>query len=187
MLQTMFQGLQPFGSWEETFEVFYHIWAWRPSWSWPGPFKQTFFPPSHGGSIWYLTLIGQAVSEEKTFKVWTTTDWQRSCLYYKLTNEKNSSVELKMKGLFTFLAPLMRNRNFSYSTTGWASNRLVGLSICVTSVKWWRSHTEAQYKRFKWATSWQNLLMPHANNKGADQPAHLRSLISAFVFPAWIV
>ena len=23
--------------------------------------------------------------------------------------------------------------------------------------------------------------MPHANNKGADQPAHLRSLISAFV------
>ena len=24
-------------------------------------------------------------------------------------------------------------------------------------------------------------LMPHANNKGADQPAHLHSLISAFV------
>ena len=24
-------------------------------------------------------------------------------------------------------------------------------------------------------------LMPYANNKGADQPAHLRSLISAFV------
>ena len=32
-----------------------------------------------------------------------------------------------------------------------------------------------------WATSWQNLLFPYANNKGADQPAHLRSLISAFV------
>ena len=26
-----------------------------------------------------------------------------------------------------------------------------------------------------------NLFMPYANNKGADQPAHLRSLISAFV------
>ena len=32
-----------------------------------------------------------------------------------------------------------------------------------------------------WATSWENLFMPYANNKGADQPAHLRSLISAFV------
>ena len=27
------------------------------------------------------------------------------------------------------------------------------------------------------ATSWENLLMPYANNKGANQPAHL---ISAF-------
>ena len=34
---------------------------------------------------------------------------------------------------------------------------------------------------YKWATSWENLFMPYANNKGADQPAHLRSLISAFV------
>ena len=32
-----------------------------------------------------------------------------------------------------------------------------------------------------WATSWENLFMPCANNRGADQPAHLRSLISAFV------
>ena len=32
-----------------------------------------------------------------------------------------------------------------------------------------------------WAMSWENLLMPYANNKGTDQPAHLRSLISAFV------
>ena len=27
----------------------------------------------------------------------------------------------------------------------------------------------------------RNLFMPYANNKGADQPAHLRSLISTFV------
>ena len=27
----------------------------------------------------------------------------------------------------------------------------------------------------------KNLFMPYANNKGADQPAHPRSLISAFV------
>ena len=32
----------------------------------------------------------------------------------------------------------------------------------------------------KWATSWENLFMPYANNKGADQPARPRSLISAF-------
>ena len=33
----------------------------------------------------------------------------------------------------------------------------------------------------KWAPSWENLFLPYANNKGADQPAHSRSLISAFV------
>ena len=32
-----------------------------------------------------------------------------------------------------------------------------------------------------WATSWENLLLPCANNKGADQPAHPCSLISTFV------
>ena len=36
-------------------------------------------------------------------------------------------------------------------------------------------------KRLIWATSWENLFMPYANNKGADQPAYPRSLISAFV------
>ena len=35
---------------------------------WTGSFQQTFVPPSDGGSIWTLTLIGQAVSEEKKFK-----------------------------------------------------------------------------------------------------------------------
>ena len=34
---------------------------------------------------------------------------------------------------------------------------------------------------YKWAKSWENLFLPYANNKGADQPAHPRSLISAFV------
>ena len=32
-----------------------------------------------------------------------------------------------------------------------------------------------------WAISWENLFMPYANNKGADQPAYPQSLISAFV------
>ena len=33
----------------------------------------------------------------------------------------------------------------------------------------------------KWATSWENLCMPYANNEGADQPAHQRGLFYAFV------
>ena len=32
-----------------------------------------------------------------------------------------------------------------------------------------------------WASSWENLFLPYANNKGTDQPAHPRSLISTFV------
>ena len=32
-----------------------------------------------------------------------------------------------------------------------------------------------------WATSWENLFKPYANNKDADQPAHPCSLISTFV------
>ena len=35
-----------------------------------------------------------------------------------------------------------------------------------------------------WAMSWENLFMPYANNKGADQPAYPRSLISALLFAA---
>ena len=31
------------------------------------------------------------------------------------------------------------------------------------------------------ATSWENLIMPYANNKDADQPAHPRSPISTFI------
>ena len=33
---------------------------------------------------------------------------------------------------------------------------------------------------FKWISSWENLFLPYANNKGAYQPAHLHSLISIF-------
>ena len=36
-------------------------------------------------------------------------------------------------------------------------------------------------KRLIWATSWENLFMPYANNKGVDQPTYPRILISTFV------
>ena len=32
-----------------------------------------------------------------------------------------------------------------------------------------------------WASSWENLFLPYANNKDADQTAHPRSLIGVFV------
>ena len=35
---------------------------------WPGPFEQTFVPPSKGVSIWNLSSIGPVISEEKMFK-----------------------------------------------------------------------------------------------------------------------
>ena len=58
---------------------------------WPGPFEQTFVPPSHGGAIWNLTLTGQAVSDEKMFKECgrQTTD---AHLSYKLTSELSAQV-----------------------------------------------------------------------------------------------
>ena len=69
MLDTKFQGRRPFGSGEADF------WRFLPYMvmvailvMWPGPFEQTFIPPSHGDSIWNLASIGPVVSEKKTFK-----------------------------------------------------------------------------------------------------------------------
>ena len=39
-----------------------------------------------------------------------------------------------------------------------------------------------KYRHLLWATSWENLFMPYVNNKGADQPAHPCSLISASTY-----
>ena len=65
-------------------------------------FKQTFVPPSHGGSKRNLALIGPAVSEEKMFEECGRATNDRACLYYKLTHEPKDSGELKInEGLFT--------------------------------------------------------------------------------------
>ena len=49
-------------------------------------------------------------------------------------------------------------------------------------VDWDVNHkTTKQLLQIIWATSWENLFLPYANNKDADQPAHLRSLVSVFV------
>ena len=89
MLNTKFHGHRPFGSGDDVLRIlpFYGMAAILVMW--PGPFEQTFVPPSHGGSIWNLTLIGPAVSEEM-FKdnQWTT----EAYLSYKLTSESTAQV-----------------------------------------------------------------------------------------------
>ena len=69
MLHTNFQGHQPFDSGEEDFLKFIPYMGMAANLvMWPVPVEQTFVPPSHGGSIWNLTLISPVVSEEKMFE-----------------------------------------------------------------------------------------------------------------------
>ena len=44
-----------------------------------------------------------------------------------------------------------------------------------------RSNVPIEEGDIIWAAPWENLFLPYTNNKGADQPAHPRSLISTFV------
>ena len=46
---------------------------------------------------------------------------------------------------------------------------------------WWEMSQLREPSSCIWATSWENHFMQYANNKGAVQPAHLRSLISPIV------
>ena len=65
MLHTKFREKRPAGSGEEDFEVFYHIWAWRPSWSRdPDAVNKISFPLPKEAPHKIWLLIGQAVSEK---------------------------------------------------------------------------------------------------------------------------
>ena len=69
MLHTKIQGHRPLGSGEEDFKRFLPYMGMAAIFvMWPGPFEQTFVPPSQGGSTWNLTSIGPVVSEEKMFE-----------------------------------------------------------------------------------------------------------------------
>ena len=60
MMHTKIQGHWPFGSGEEDFfQVLSYMAMAAILVMWPGPFEQTFVPPSHKSSIWNMTLIGQ--------------------------------------------------------------------------------------------------------------------------------
>ena len=76
---------------------FYHIWAWRPSWSRDlDPANKLSSPHPTEVSYKNLASIGQAVLEKKSFEM---VDGRRTddgaCLYYKLTNEPKGSGELE--------------------------------------------------------------------------------------------
>ena len=52
----------------------------------------------------------------------------------------------------------------------------LAISLCL-----WIYKMPLQQKKKVWASIHENLALFYVNNKGADQPAHLRSLISTFV------
>ena len=80
----------------------------------------------------------------------------------------------------------LRNENVHEMQQSYKSSHTVNKKIISNIVTlWYRFWSELIC--IKWASSWENLFMPYANNKGADQPALPRSLISTFVFAAWIV
>ena len=86
---------------KKIFEGFYHIWAWRPSWSCDlDHLYKLSFPLPKETPHKTLALIGQAVSEEKMFEnVNGRTDGRRTdgrtpdpWVSYKLTGEPSAQV-----------------------------------------------------------------------------------------------
>ena len=66
-----------------------------------------------------------------------------------------------------------------------------GYNVKCNSMKSNVTHAIANVKVTNiWAISWENLFMPYENNKGADRPAHPRSLTvlsATLLFNAQIV
>ena len=81
---------------------------------WPGPFEQTFVPPSQGGSIWNLASIDPVVSEKMFENVDTHTHTHprttEAYLYYKFTNEPKGSGVLIIKPQF-IMASIINRQN----------------------------------------------------------------------------
>ena len=59
---------------------------------WPGPFKQLFVPPIHGGYIWNLGTIGPIVSKEKSFE---TSSWADNIIFCH-SRASNSEVKYQI-------------------------------------------------------------------------------------------
>ena len=88
MLHAMFQDHRTFSSGEEDFKRFYHLWAWRPSWSCDLDhlYKLWFTLPKEAPHpIWLL--IGPAVSKKIFENGGRTKDGRMPVrwIYYKIT------------------------------------------------------------------------------------------------------
>ena len=121
MLLTKFQCHRPIGSGEEDFLMFLPYMGMAAILvMWPGPFEQTFVPPSQGDSTWKLASIGLVVSEENMFENVDThtyihihTRTTEAYLYYKLINEPKGSGELKFNTRFQW-GEIMGNQQNIY-------------------------------------------------------------------------
>ena len=71
--------------------------------------------------------------------------------------------------------------------TGWMSRLICvfaeGTYHFVGFVMLWLISLYLYHPYIIWVMSWENLFMPYANNKGADQLAHPHSLTSTLIFP----
>ena len=68
MLHTKFQSHQSIGSGEEDFLLFLPYMGMAAMLVMTLPFE-LFFPPTFGGCIWNLVIIGPVFSEEKFFEI----------------------------------------------------------------------------------------------------------------------
>ena len=80
MLHTKFRGNRPAGSWEEDFwRVFYHIWAWRPSWSCdPDAANKLSFPLPKEAPHKIWLWLAKRFQRRRSLKLFTTDDGRRT-------------------------------------------------------------------------------------------------------------
>ena len=83
--------------------------------------------------------------------------------------------------LSTSLLHVCEQRRLWQTCTGSPESSLVA-SVVSTLISWAGSFRwmGSFMSVFIWATSWENVFMPYANDKGTDQLKHLRNLISTF-------
>ena len=94
MLHTNAKGHWPFGSGKEDF---YHIWAWRPSWSCDpdAQNKLSFSWPMEAPHEIWLWLAQWFLEKRDGQRMDGQQTDDGACLYYKLINEPKGSGELK--------------------------------------------------------------------------------------------
>ena len=80
---------------------------------WPRPYKQTFVPPSHGGSTFNLVSIGCAVSEEMSFENVDDLDnvWQQTIFHPISSHGAFGSGEVKINYKSKMLSTLSCTEN----------------------------------------------------------------------------